>query len=119
MNKIINKIKLFFFINKKTENTLRFYSKAKERERECYRFRLIHRKRMPVKIRRILCEATSAALTVSLTDCMRFCAFPINISVASASSSEPEFEKRKQIMLLLIFNKSKKKEEEEETGFAE
>lgn len=50
---------------------------------------------MPFSMRRILSEATSAALTVSLTDCMRFCAFPINISVASASSSEPEFEKDK------------------------
>lgn len=33
--------------------------------------------------------APSAALTVSLTLCIRFCALPSNISVASLSSSEP------------------------------
>lgn len=38
----------------------------------------------------ILMEAPSAALTVSRTDCIRFCALPTNISVASSSSCEPE-----------------------------
>lgn len=38
---------------------------------------------------RILMEAASAALTVSLTACIRFWAFPTNISVASWSSLEP------------------------------
>ena len=35
-------------------------------------------------------EAASAAVTVCLTDCIRFWAFPTNISVASISSSVPE-----------------------------
>lgn len=38
---------------------------------------------------RILMEAASAARTVSLTACIRFWAFPTNISVASWSSLEP------------------------------
>ena len=41
---------------------------------------------------RILIEAASAVLTVSFTACMRFCALPTSISVASWSSSEPENE---------------------------
>ena len=38
-------------------------------------------------------EAASAAVTVCFTDCIRFCAFPTNISVASMSSSVPATEK--------------------------
>jgi hypothetical protein len=38
----------------------------------------------------ILMEAASAAVTVCLTDCIKFCALPTNISVASWSSSVPE-----------------------------
>lgn len=38
---------------------------------------------------RILIEAASAARTVSLTDCIKFCAFPTSISVASWSSAVP------------------------------
>ena len=38
-------------------------------------------------------EAASAAVTVCFTDCIRFCAFPTSISVASMSSSVPATEK--------------------------
>ena len=38
----------------------------------------------------ILMEAASAAVTVCFTDCIKFWAFPISISVASRSSSVPE-----------------------------
>lgn len=38
---------------------------------------------------RILIDAASAARTVSRTDCIKFCALPTSISVASWSSSEP------------------------------
>ena len=37
----------------------------------------------------ILMEAASAAVTVCFTDCIKFCAFPTSISVASMSSSVP------------------------------
>ena len=51
----------------------------------CFR---IHLSLMPASVR-ILMEAASAAVTVCFTDCIRFWALPINISVASWSSSVP------------------------------
>lgn len=47
---------------------------------------------MPASVR-ILMEAASAAVTVCFTDCIRFCAFPTSISVASMSSSVPVTDK--------------------------
>lgn len=47
-----------------------------------------HRSFIPESVR-ILIEAASQARTVSFTDCIRFCALPTSISVASRSSSEP------------------------------
>ena len=41
----------------------------------------------------ILMEAASAAVTVCFTDCIKFCAFPTSISVASMSSSVPGIKK--------------------------
>ncbi len=47
---------------------------------------------------RILIDAASAAVTVSLTDCIRFCALPTSISVASMSSSVAATEKKNIFM---------------------
>lgn len=47
---------------------------------------------MPASVR-ILMLAASAARTVSFTDCIRFCALPTSMSVASWSSSVPTQEK--------------------------
>lgn len=51
----------------------------------CFR---THLSRMPASVL-ILMEAASAAVTVSFTDCIKFCALPTNMSVASRSSSVP------------------------------
>ena len=49
---------------------------------------LTHFSLMPASVL-IFIEAASAAVTVCFTDCIKFCALPTNISVASRSSSVP------------------------------
>ena len=55
-----------------------------------YQGRFLVQRRVYPESTRILMEAASAVLTVSFTACIRFCALPTSISVASWSSSEPE-----------------------------